>query len=154
MRYQPGVATKEGGYTRTGTRTPMQWSEGPNLGFSDAAPDRLYLPVDSAPDAPTVEKQTGDPASLLETVRALLALRHSQPDLNADADFEPVEIPGAPRALIYRRGSLWLTVNPSPVDIPLPEALQAPFRARACLHAIGAAQPDVLRAQSFTVWGA
>ncbi len=154
MRYQPGVATKEGGYTRTGTRTPMQWSEGPNLGFSDAAPDRLYLPVDSAPDAPTVEKQTGDPASLLETVRALLALRHSQPDLNADADFEPVEIPGAPRVLIYRRGSLWLTVNPSPVDIPLPETLQAPFRARACLHAIGAAQPDVLKAQSFTVWGA
>ena len=45
MRYFE-LPTKEGGYTRTGTRTPMQWSEGNNKGFSTAPADKLYLPVD------------------------------------------------------------------------------------------------------------
>ena len=156
MRYQAGMPTKEGGYTRTGTRTPMQWSDGPNKGFSTAGADRLYLPVDGTADAPTVERQTGDPDSLLETVRALLAFRHAQPDLRADADFEPVEIPGEPRALVYRRGSLWLAVNPSGAAVALPEAIRARFAGRQCVCAVGAgkeqARPDTLSAGSFTVW--
>ena len=53
MRYLP-LPTKEGGYFRTGSRTPMQWDNSANLGFSAAAADKLYLPVDPAADAPTV----------------------------------------------------------------------------------------------------
>ena len=60
MRYQAGMPTKEGGYTRTGTRTPMQWAAGKNLGFSGADASLLYLPVDASPDAPTVAAQEGD----------------------------------------------------------------------------------------------
>lgn len=45
MRYRP-LPSKEGGYTRTGSRTPMQWDDGANLGFSQAAAEALYLPVD------------------------------------------------------------------------------------------------------------
>ena len=55
MRYRP-LPSKEGGYTRTGSRTPMQWDDGANLGFSQAAAEALYLPVDPAEDAPTVER--------------------------------------------------------------------------------------------------
>ena len=33
MRYLR-LPTKEGGYFRTGSRTPMQWAPGENLGFS------------------------------------------------------------------------------------------------------------------------
>lgn len=36
MRYLP-LKSKEGGYQRTGSRTPMQWGGGKNLGFSDAS---------------------------------------------------------------------------------------------------------------------
>lgn len=53
MRYLP-LPTKEGGYFRTGSRTPMQWDNSANKGFSTAAADKLYLPVDDAADAPTV----------------------------------------------------------------------------------------------------
>jgi maltose alpha-D-glucosyltransferase/alpha-amylase len=39
----------EGAYKpRAGARTPMQWAPGANLGFSAAAPEKLYLPVDAA----------------------------------------------------------------------------------------------------------
>ncbi|MBR1560643.1 MAG: glycosylase, partial [Clostridia bacterium] len=89
MRYLD-LPTKEGGYYRTGSRTPMQWDGGKNLGFSAGCADALYLPVDPAADAPTVAEQAGDPDSLLNAVRAILALRHAEPDLQADADFEPL----------------------------------------------------------------
>ena len=53
----------EGAYKpRNGARTPMQWSSEKNLGFSSAAPEKLYLPVDPAGDAPTVAEQEKDPA--------------------------------------------------------------------------------------------
>jgi glycosidase len=81
----------EGAYRpRNGARTPMQWSKGTNLGFSKAAPDRLYLPVDPAPDAPTVEAQEKDAQSLLHRTRALIRLRHSEPALSAYAEFVPI----------------------------------------------------------------
>ena len=59
MRYMEGLVSKEGGYDRTGSRTPMQWTRGTNCGFSDAPADRLYLPMDASPDAPTVEAADG-----------------------------------------------------------------------------------------------
>ena len=113
MRYLAYLPTKEGGYTRTGTRTPMQWSSGKNAGFSEGAPEDLYLPVDSAEDAPTVEAQEKDENSLLQTVRRLTELRHARKDLRADESFEVLyqENGGAP--FVYRRGQLILAVNPT-----------------------------------------
>ncbi|MBQ6120632.1 MAG: glycosylase [Clostridia bacterium] len=111
MRYLE-LPTKEGGYFRTGSRTPMQWKAGKNLGFSEGDADALYLPVDPAADAPTVEGQEADPGSLLNTVRALLKLRHAEADLQADGPFE-VLCAEKGRPLVYRRGSLTLAVNPS-----------------------------------------
>lgn len=45
LNYVPNLLSKEGGYTRTGSRTPMQWNEGVNAGFSEAEPEKLYLPI-------------------------------------------------------------------------------------------------------------
>ena len=118
MRYQR-LPTKEGGYVRTGSRTPMQWAPGKNLGFSEGCEDALYLPVDPADDAPTVAEQESDPASLLNCVRALTALRHREEDLQADALFEPVHaLPG--EAFAYRRGGLLLVINPAREEKPMP----------------------------------
>lgn len=57
MRQVEGLKSVEGGYSRTGARTPMQWDETTNAGFSLASPERLYIPLDASPDRPTVQGQ-------------------------------------------------------------------------------------------------
>jgi glycosidase len=81
----------EGAYKpRNGARTPMQWNENKNFGFSIAAADKLYLPVDPSPDAPIVEAQENNLNSLLNKVRALIRLKKNEPALKAYAEFVPV----------------------------------------------------------------
>ena len=64
---------------RNGVRTPMQWSGDRNAGFSRANPARLYSPVIMDPvwgyEAINVEAQQGDPSSLLNWMRNMIALR-------------------------------------------------------------------------------
>jgi maltose alpha-D-glucosyltransferase / alpha-amylase len=64
---------------RNGVRTPMQWSGDRNAGFSAATPGRLYSPVIMDPiwgyEAINVEAQQGDPSSLLNWMRNMIALR-------------------------------------------------------------------------------
>lgn len=103
------LPTKEGGYTRTGSRTPMQWNGSKNKGFSTADSDKLYLPVDEADDAPTVEAQEADPASLLNTLRQITKLRHNLPALTDNENLEIV----SRSPFVYKRGNLYLALNPS-----------------------------------------
>ena len=111
MRYLD-VKTKEGGYQRTGSRTPMQWNHGKNFGFSEALEDQIYLPVDPSPDAPCTADQIDDETSLLAETRRLTDLRHRYEDIQADAAFEVIRAEeDAP--FVYRRGSLILALNPS-----------------------------------------
>jgi maltose alpha-D-glucosyltransferase/alpha-amylase len=64
---------------RHGVRTPMQWSADRNGGFSRANPARLYSPVIMDPvygyEAINVEAQQGDPSSLLNWTKHMIALR-------------------------------------------------------------------------------
>jgi maltose alpha-D-glucosyltransferase/alpha-amylase len=64
---------------RNGVRTPMQWNGDRNAGFSTATPARLYSPVIMDPvwgyEAINVEAQHGDPSSLLNWMRNMIALR-------------------------------------------------------------------------------
>ena len=64
---------------RNGVRTPMQWSGDRNAGFSRANPAKLYSPVIMDPvwgyEAINVEAQQGDPSSLLNWMRNMIALR-------------------------------------------------------------------------------
>jgi len=64
---------------RSGVRTPMQWTGGRNAGFSDADPERLYLPVISDPiyghQAVNVEAQRGYSTSFLNWMRRLIQVR-------------------------------------------------------------------------------
>ncbi|HEX2937822.1 MAG TPA: alpha-amylase family glycosyl hydrolase [Ruminiclostridium sp.] len=113
MRYNKNLTSKEGGYDRTGTRTPMQWDNSTNLGFSSASPDKLYLPVDSAPDAPTVQNQSGHKDSLFNTVKEIIGLRHKYNCLKSGGSFEIVYAEKDNYPFIYRRGNLTIAVNPS-----------------------------------------
>lgn len=64
---------------RNGVRTPMQWSANQNAGFSQANPQRLYLPVIIDPEyhyeAINVESQQKNPDSLLWWMKRIIALR-------------------------------------------------------------------------------
>ncbi|MBR0215165.1 MAG: glycosylase, partial [Solobacterium sp.] len=111
MKYAD-VPTREGGYQRTGSRTPMQWDHSPNLGFSIARAEDLYLPVDTAPDAVTAADQEQDPESLLNTVRKWIAVRHGYADLQADASFAVLSAAGQ-EVFAYQRGKLVCVLNPS-----------------------------------------
>ena len=110
MRYQADLVSKEGGFSRTGSRTPMQWGEGKNLGFSTS--DEPYLPVDKSADAPTVENQKNDPDSIYRVVTDLIALRHKYADLHGNGELEFMTN-GDSLAFAYRRGSLVMYFNPT-----------------------------------------
>ncbi|MCD7745315.1 MAG: DUF3459 domain-containing protein [Lachnospiraceae bacterium] len=112
MRYQK-LPTKEGGYHRTGSRTPMQWNTEKNAGFSAGSADALYLPVDPTADAPNVAAQEMDENSLLNTVKALLQLRREEEDLQADAGFEVIYAERKKLPFVYRRGDILIALNPS-----------------------------------------
>jgi len=127
MKYVEGLKSKEGGYSRTGTRTPMQWNDGVNKGFSDAPSDQLYLPVDDSRDAPSVEAQLADPDALIHTVKKLTALRHEHKDLHGGGSFEVLYARENAYPFVYRRGSLIIAVNPSG------KMAQAPFSEKGTI---------------------
>lgn len=104
MRYQ-SLRSVEGGYRRTGSRTPMQWNSSKNCGFSRADPQGLYLPVDNTPDAVTVEQQREDPNSLFNEVKRLIALRHQMVALEPDSSFSVILAPQDRKLFAYRRGT-------------------------------------------------
>jgi len=64
---------------RNGVRTPMQWSPDRNGGFSRTDPARLFLPAIMDPvygyEAVNAEAQARSPASLLNWMRRLIAVR-------------------------------------------------------------------------------
>ena len=108
----------EGAYKpRNGARTPMQWTRGKNLGFSAAAPEKLYLPVDTAADAPTVAEQEMDSLSLLNRTRRLISLKHAEPALAAYAEFVPLYTRENAYPFVYARAKdkdvVLVFLNPS-----------------------------------------
>ena len=108
----------EGAYKpRNGARTPMQWSSGKNLGFSSAAKDKLYLPVDTAQNAPTVAEAEQNPNSLLNKTRKFIELRHSEPALANYAEFVPLFAEPNTYPFIYARANghdkVLVMLNPS-----------------------------------------
>lgn len=112
MDFIEGLPSKEGGYVRTGARTPMQWNNDKNHGFSVS--DTPYLPTDSREGAPTVAAQEKDESSLLSLTKGLIALRRTSPALEAEAELN-ILLPGYP--LVYERAAggerLFIALNPS-----------------------------------------
>jgi maltose alpha-D-glucosyltransferase/alpha-amylase len=148
MQSIEGLPSKEGAYNRTGIRTPMQWADVPNAGFSTAPVEKLYLPIDNRLGRPTAAAQEADPESLLQRVRKLIAL-HAHPALCASGDFEVVHAQGGDSLFVYRRSkgdeSILIAINPAahPVELTLPFSLPA---APHTLYGVdGAIRPEADR---------
>jgi alpha-glucosidase len=63
---------------RDGERTPMQWSDSANAGFSKTKP---WLPTPPSSKTHNMKSEMKDPNSVLAVYRQLLALRHKEPAL-------------------------------------------------------------------------
>ncbi len=70
---------------RDGERTPMQWDDSKNAGFSTA--DKTWLPVASNYRTVNVKTEEGQPDSLLNWYKRLIALRWSDPTLRDGAQW-------------------------------------------------------------------
>ena len=92
MKYHRGIH-KDGGSVRTGARTPMQWTDGKNRGFSTA--ETLYLPVDNSEISVEAQENSG----LLPTVKALASLAKN---LSYDT---PVNVLAAGYPFVYERAT-------------------------------------------------
>ena len=133
MRYVEGLTSVEGGYDRTGARSPMQWDKGVNAGFSAASTEKLYIPQDPDPDRPTVEAQLTDPDSQLQQVKTLISLRRIHPALGNRSGITFVSTGAPKQALAYERSceqeQLLVVLNPyrEAVTFPYAKALGEPL---------------------------
>jgi maltose alpha-D-glucosyltransferase/alpha-amylase len=137
MDYVYNLVSKEGGYNRTGARTPMQWEKGTKAGFSTVSPKDFYLPIDPKADRPTVAEQEKDQASLLNFIRKLIKLRRDNPALASDGEFKPVFSKRNTYPFVYKRmlGSkrFVIAVNPSGKKAVAEFGLPAADKAKAVL---------------------
>ena len=83
---------------RDGERTPMQWSDTPNAGFTKGIP---WLPVPMSYQTHNVVTEKADPNSILNFYKKLLALRHTNKAL-LDGDYVAVN-PNDPNVYSYLR---------------------------------------------------
>jgi alpha-glucosidase len=81
-----GLNMPEKNLSRDPCRTPMQWDESENAGFSEGKP---WLRVDSRFCKNNVALQREDPDSILSLYRKLIALRKREPALKL-GDYTPV----------------------------------------------------------------
>lgn len=108
------LKSRDGGYIRTGSRTPMQWSNGKNAGFSETDGD-TYLPINENYKTVNVKTEENTPDSLINTVKSLVSIKRQNPDIfDAANDFELIS---QTYPLVFKRkgkaGELVCAINPS-----------------------------------------
>lgn len=111
----------EGGYERTGSRTPMQWSKGVNGDFSSAPSRMLYMAMDPDTDRPDAESQMAQEDSLYHWIQRLIALRKAYPCFGNDGYAEFVKAEKGCSPIVLKRekeGSCGYVVL-NPFDQPL-----------------------------------
>ena len=123
MRYVEGLTSVEGGYNRTGSRSPMQWDKGKNAGFSTGEESSLYIPLDLAPDRPCVKEQMAVDGSLWKEVQKLNGIRMSHRALMNSGGIEFVCDGAEGKPLIYVRSSdgekIMIALNPTDAEYEL-----------------------------------
>ena len=124
MRYVEGLKSVEGGYNRTGSRSPMQWDDSTNAGFSSAPASDLYITMDPGKDRPTAKAQMADPDSLYHEVKKLIRIRQSSKALLSRGTIEFVYAEKNQYPLAYVREAegekVLVIINPSDKEQSFP----------------------------------
>jgi alpha-glucosidase len=124
VRYMPHYAGRDAG------RTPMHWRDAPGGGFTEPGVTP-WLPIGDTTTS-NVEGQRGDPDSILELTRDLIALRKRTPDLQV-GDY--ATIPTVDGAWAWNRGAsvvvaMNLADSDATVEVPAGRVLFGTARAR------------------------
>jgi alpha-glucosidase len=115
-----------GGYGRDPARTPLQWTDGKNAGFSKA--HRTWLPIAENYKTHNVETESTDPDSFLSLYRTLGKLRNDSESIQ-HGKFKVVDI-NEPDVLCYVRSSgkqkhtVIINFSKKSLDVVLPEKLR------------------------------
>jgi oligo-1,6-glucosidase len=110
--------------SRDNARTPMQWTSGPEAGFTTGHP---WIRVNPNHTWLNAEAQDHDPSSVLNHYRALIALRHHEPVV-VDGDFTML-LPDHPSVYAFERRlgneclAVYANLSGEPVADVLPESL-------------------------------
>lgn len=127
----------EGGYNRTGARTPMQWSDEKNYGFSTADTEKLYTPQDLSEDAPTVSAKMRDENSLWKEIQKLCRLRKNFSALSAFGAVRFVYCEPESYPLVYLRTDgvekILIALNPSEKEV---ECI-CPYQPKEVIYTLG-----------------
>ncbi len=117
MRYLERLTSVEGGYGRTGSRSPMQWDHSTNAGFGNSPKDMLYIRQDERSDRPTAADQISNKNSLWNEVKRLIDLRKEHTALQSWGKIEFLYAEKNMYPLAYLRyddsEKLLIVLNPS-----------------------------------------
>ena len=117
MRKIEGIVSVEGGYGRTGSRSPMQWDDTVNAGFSSAPSSELYIKQDDRADRPTAMSQMNDSNSLRSEIKRLIEIRQAHQALQSRGEIEFIFAKKNMYPLVYTRTcnteKILVIINPS-----------------------------------------
>lgn len=117
MKYLENLKSVEGGYGRTGSRSPMQWDDTANAGFSAASPEKLYIKIDPDKNRPTAEKSKAEENSLYNEIKKLIKIRQNTPALQSNGKIRFVYAEENAYPLAYIRSTdeekILVVINPA-----------------------------------------
>ena len=118
----PALLPAMGRMSRDQGRTPVQWDASPGAGFTTGTP---WLAINPDHTEVNAAAQVGDPGSVFEHYRRLIALRHADPVVT-DGDFELL-LPDHPSIWAFLRRTATPNSSSRPTSPPTWSASTCPW---------------------------